>query len=69
MVYLSKGSFFKLQWSVVGLSEEIIPDARYARQILARRQWWGILNGSSMEEMKDYNVVVRFHCVERVKQD
>ena len=54
---------------MVGLSEEIIPDARYARQILARRQWWGILNGSSMEEMKDYDVVVRFHCVERVKQD
>ena len=28
-----------------------------------------ILNGSSMDEMKDNDVVVLFHCAERVKQD
>ena len=65
VVYLSKGSFLKLQWSAVGLSEGIIPDARYAWQILARRWWRHILNRGSMEEMK-VNDAVDFQPIAEV---
>ena len=65
MVYLSKGSFLKLQWSAVGQSEGIISDARYARQIQARRWWRHILNRGSMEEMK-VNDVVDFQPIAKV---
>ena len=47
----------------VGQSEGILP---YAWQIPARRRWRRVLNGSSMEEMKDDDVVERFHIEERV---
>ena len=47
----------------VGQSEGILP---YAWQISARRRWRRVLNGSSMEEMKDDDVVERFHIEERV---
>ena len=53
----------------VGQGEGIIPDARHARQIPARRRWLRVLNGSSMEEMKDNDVVERFHGVEWFKHD
>ena len=52
---------------LVGQGEGIIPEVLHAQQIPARRRH--ILNRSSVEEMKNNDVVERFHAVERIQQD
>ena len=41
--------------------ERVIPDGLRTRQIPVRRGWRTILNGSSMDEIKDNDVVEGFH--------